>query len=538
MSEKLTPVQQVMDETPDNLSIIFNEEVQNAILGYLVQDEKFFAQSLGKILPSYFNSPINHQLLDVQLELYKELKRFPTITEILNHGKIKTQTPEEQSAVSQHLNKAFTDTKKVSLEYLKPRLTDWMHQLLLKKFLRNSLQKYGGRDFKDVFYEMNNIKKLREEFSYEDVGEISFENPEEWIKDSETNFQAALPTGLKLLDQSLLEGATVGSLLPANTTCVMSPTDGGKTSFEFTVLCHNLIAGKDVLLTTHEGSPEELRERLLCCMLTLMGLGDKITPFEDNPFVNRLRLIHMNKSVAGRALIKYATGIISDHLVYHPYNRPGMMVEDVEPIIRRQQDKRITTRGKGFDLFVNDYPAKLGSKRGSQGFLPHHIELGYVYDYFVQMAIEFKWHCLVAVQTNREGYKTNNRNTNAETSRLLTIDDVADAYIISNLVTNFLSINRDPVSAKKDRVTFYLCKSKNSATGRAITCKSRYGCRVTHDDNLGCVGYDDSIMFGEEIDLVLNDKSNLGKVLTTKEIFQYGVITSAPNAQEIIITGE
>ena len=525
MAEKQTPVQQVMDQSPDNLSVLFDEEVQNAIIGHLLQDEKFFVQSLGKIKPNYFNNPFSNQLLSIQLDLYSELKRFPTVQEVVNHKKIKFQTPEEQSAIVSHLNRVISDTKKASIEYLKPRLTDWLHQLLLKKFLRESLQKYGSADFKDVFYEMEGLKKLREEFSYEDKGEIKFTGFEEYLKDSELNLDKALTTGLKILDQALLDGATKGGLLPGDISCVMGSTDSGKSTVEMTIACHNIVAGKDVLWMTHEGKPTDLRERMLCSILTTLALQDKTFEFEGSPFVNRIKLIKMNKTAAGRKLIKFGVDLIDKHLLYYPYNRPGMVVEDVEPIIRRQQDKKVILSGKGFDLLVNDYPAKLGSKRGNHGLLPHYVEKGQVYDYFVQMAIEFDWHCLVAVQTNREGYKTNNRNADYNNSRLLTIDDVADAYVISNVVTNFWSINRDPISAAGNRVTYYICKSKNSATGLAIICRSAYGARVTHDENMGAIGYNDTMVFGPEIENILGKKENHGKIFTIEEIGKQIAVT-------------
>jgi hypothetical protein len=523
VSDTQTPIQAILDETPENLSIIFDEGAQNAILGHLLEDQKFFIQSLSKIQPKFFNNPFSHQLLDVELDLYSELKRFPTIVEIQNHGKIKAQSLEDQIRINEHLQICLDATKKAALNFLIPRLTDWLHQLLLKKFLRESLQKYGSPAFKNVFYDLDEVRRRREEFSYEDTAEIHFNNAEEYLTDSEVVYKSALPTGLKLLDEALLEGAINGSLLPGDTTCVMSPTDGGKTTFLMTVLCQNLLVGKDCLLITHEGKPTDLRERILCCCLTLRNLHQGVA----EPMMNKMKLIQLAKTVEGRKILKATTDLIEDRLVYYPYNRTEMVIEDVIPIIRRQQEKRVTLRGKGFDLLVSDYPSKLFSRRGSQGSMLPHVEKGYIYDQFVQLAIEFNFHSLVAVQTNREGYKTNNRNANAENSRLLTIDDVADAYVISNLVTNFISINRSPVDAQQDRVTFYVCKSKNSKTGRAIVARSAYGSRITHDEALGSIAYDDSVTFGGEMELVMADKKNNGKVMLTDDILKFGVMTSS-----------
>jgi hypothetical protein len=55
--------------------------------------------------------------------------------------------------------------------------------------------------------------------------------------------------------------------------------------------------------------------------------------------------------------------------------------------------------------------------------------------------------------------------------------------------TNIISINRDPIAAGKDLLTYYISKSRSSETGWAFICKSNFKHAITHSNKLGAVGY-------------------------------------------------
>lgn len=510
--QKTTVLQELSDETQENFSLTFNDEAQAAILGYLLKDPAFFIQSRGKLKPNYFISPLNGKIYGVQTLLFDEFKKMPTIAEIKNHEMvIKKVLPEETKRIYDHIEYCIEATEKFNLPFLKKGLTDWLRSLLMKDFLRKGIKNYDGGKVQDFFYDIMELRRREEDYLYEDVHRVDFSGAIEWIGEMEDNYSDCLTTGLTLLDKALLEGPEKGGILRGDTTCVMAPTGSGKTTMMFTVAAHNMLSGKDVLLLTHEGRPDDLRERIMCTMLTLMNVKDGF-----NEQVNKMKLLEMIKTEQGKKRIKQAEEIFQEHLVYYPYNKPGMLVEDVEAIVRRQQDKRVTIKNKGFDLLVDDYPAKLSTRRANQGFLPPHLEKEVVYDYFVQMAVEFNLHAIVAVQTNREGFKQNAKGGDSQT--LLGIDSIGDSYKISNIVTNFITINRSDDFAEKNKMILYVCKSKNSSTGRAIVCKTAFSSRLSHADGLGSIGYNNSIVFDNEADLMMADKKNHGKVFTTEQI--------------------
>ena len=286
-----------------------------------------------------------------------------------------------------------------------------------------------------------------------------------------------------------------------------------------TIASHNILANNDVLFMTHEGGPKDIRIRVLCSILTIQNLkrfeNGEITP--DDIWVDKMALFKLNKTEQGRKRIGDIATLIDKKMIYNPYNKPGMCIEDVEPIIRRLQEERTNDLGKGFDLLISDYPAKLSTRQASHGGLQNWTAIQKVYDYYVQMAIEYHFHALTAIQTNKEGFKVNQGRKGFE-KRLLTPEDVAGSYDTTCLATNIITVNRDAEAGANDRLTYNVCKAKNARTGRAIVCKTKFGCRLAHDDLLGSIAYDNQEKLDSYIDAVLSNPGFKNRVLSKNEI--------------------
>ncbi|MDE2425762.1 MAG: hypothetical protein KGO96_07630 [Elusimicrobia bacterium] len=471
-------------------SLIFNEEAQNAVLGHLLLDQKFFIQCLGKIYPNYFNNSKNAIIYSSQLELFKKKHDFPTLNDVLNYYDVYNNKQIPYGDFKSQFEKCIDCKLSNKLDTLREKMTAWMQAMVFKKHGVNAINLYNSGRVGEALELMTKIDKERREISFEDTSRIIFGDFEDYLKKSEENIKNALPTGLKLLDKALLEGSENGGLLRGNTTIVMAPTDSGKTSTLITMACHNVLTEHPVLFMTHEGVPEDIKLQTLCCMMSLIEIKNKSNRFPNG--LDRLAIYELKETAEGRKKIKYATDLLDQFLEYRPYNKPGMTIEDVEPEILRAQDSRAAlNNGKGFDLLVSDYPAKLSTRMASHGHMPWHIVKQVVYDYYVQLAISNKFHSLLAIQTNREGYKTN-KGHGSGGQRLLTPDDVADSYNVTQLANNIISVNRDDKSMLNNLMTLLVCKSKNSKTGKAIVCRTNFGCRVTHTEELGSTCYDNS----------------------------------------------
>ncbi len=246
----------------------------------------------------------------------------------------------------------------------------------------------------------------------------------------------------------------------------------GKSSTLITIACHNIRAGKSILYMTHEGRPEDIKLKILANMLEC--------PISQ--------IFDLYKTEDGRKKLNDVGKNIDRHLLYIPYNRAGMTIEEVVPIIRMNQEEwAMTHDGKGFDLLVSDYPAILSSQLASKGNLQPRHKDQIVYNYYVQLALEYKFHSLLAIQTNREGAKVNSGEHGD--GRLLRMTDVSESWDPIKEATNVITLNRSPEAMKEGYLIYLVDKSRGSETGVAIVAKSKFNmCRV-HDENYGATSY-------------------------------------------------
>ena len=93
---------------------------------------------------------------------------------------------------------------------------------------------------------------------------------------------------------------------------------------------------------------------------------------------------------------------------------------------------------------------------------------------------------MLAIQSNREGSKT---NRGIESNRLLMMEDVSEAWGPMASATNVITLNRSVNAKRKNRLTFYVAKSRSSETGAAIVCESNYLHGLTHSNQLKSCGY-------------------------------------------------
>jgi hypothetical protein len=250
-----------------------------------------------------------------------------------------------------------------------------------------------------------------------------------------------------------------------------------------TIARHNIMRKRSVLWFTHEGVDDDLQLKMA---QAVMG-------------INTTQLLARYKTPEGMAQIATAMRLVDRYLVYIPWNHPGMTVEELVPVIeRRQEERRAQNGGKGFDLLVDDYPGKLSTQMAQGGRMEQRNLDAKVYDYFVQLGLKHRFHVLAAIQTNREGSKVNR-----DDSRLLTMEDVRESWDTMTMATNVITINRDSKAAARNRVTFYISKSRSSRTGRAVVCHSDYEAGLTHSEQLGATWYYGTQSLSDHIDTYL-----------------------------------
>lgn len=473
--------------TDEDQTLPFSDTKQNALLGHVLMDtDNFCMQAVRKIQPTWFRHGYNSKI-------YGYVQRFCLkngvpigYVEVQDSPEFRSEDPKMQNQLRTQILLALQACEQQRLKYLRDELTIWMKAKLLQNALSESSQLWNRKEFQKSADRAGKLVKDYQDCSFEDSGYVNFNNPEIYLSEMEKSRENCLTTGLKMLDEYIMKDHKIGSLQSGASTVVLSPANVGKSSFLITTSIHNVKAGKSVLYMTHEDRYEDVRVRMLQCYLR-MNISD---------------LLDAYKTPEGLAKINEATQALSKFITYIPVNKPGMTIQSVIPTIDLAQEKRkINNNNHGFDLLVNDYPGKLSTD--GAGYRETRNVIDSVYDGFVQLALQHRWHSLVAMQVNRTGSKINKGQKGVE-ERLLTMEDAAEAWGPMTTATTVLTLNRSPSAIQKNRMTVFVAKSRTSEAGRAVICGTDYRHCYTHGNDLSSHGYFGTQVMDDITDAILD----------------------------------
>jgi replicative DNA helicase len=450
----------------------FSESKQDALLGHLVKDEKFFKQARSKIEPKWFIDAYNSKIWKAKLDFYEKFGRAPTVHELKDWQGFLVEDQATRNRIMTKINDALNTSTNYKLDALMEELTSWLHARIYFDGVNKSQTLYNSSKFTESYQVLKGISKEIDTTTFSNDHEVSFDNFYADIEQAQKDRQNALTFGNGVLDKLLLPDGVSGSLLPGDTTVLVAPTNVGKTTSVISIIGHNIRKGKSALLITHEGTEQDLKLKIWCNVLGC----------------TKPELIAMYNTQEGTERMAKGLAFIRRYLTFVHYPKAGATIEEVESIVRRKQDERVAKYGKPYDLLVDDYPAKLMTQVAKGGhFSKRHID-EINYRYFVQLALEYNSHALLPIQANREGAKMNKRAVDGE-RRLLTGEDANESFGPIQEATNIITLNRDPMDEALGWITFYIDKSRSSEKGFAIVCKSDYGRAQTHSDKLGAVWY-------------------------------------------------
>ncbi len=465
-------------------TLALSEEKQMAVLGHMILNSLRFSQCRRKLQPGYFVDPLASKVFALLLELHKQNGVVSSINDLKQCKAVQDEHHEVANKIRFFIDKCVDAAKLYRFETMTHDITSWLHSKILQDTVDRSVNWWNRGKFSEVSDQMALAVKACREAKFEDGQEVSFENFQDYIKSDKEERREALTTGLRLLDEALgAEKENEGGLYKGDSTVILAPSNAGKTTSMITVAVHNVRKGRHVLLMTHEGRPDDIRMKLL---KSFLGVDQK-------------GLFDLYETKAGQDRIVNATQFFSRFLVYMPYNKAGMTIEDVVPIIERLQEDRGLNKGQGFDLFVCDYPAKLSTTQAARGHMPPRLITEQVYEHYVQLALENKWHSLVAIQTNRAGSSQN--NSDEINHRLLQMEDVAEAWGPMTSASNVITLNRSPLAKQDNKLTFYVAKSRSSSTGSAVMAKTNFAACVSHSDEMGAVAYRGSNTREESVEM-------------------------------------
>lgn len=433
---------------------------------------------------------MNGKIYGIAKDLFDKYGEFPGVEAVRGHPDVMSETMPEQHKINNQITICVESRTNFTLQDIRDNMSNWMQAMIAREGIHEANVFFNGGKFVDLVVYWKKIGFDLVNATFDDMGRSYFSDYAKDFQDEMAGRDGALTTGLPIFDQALMEGATNGGLQRGDMTLFLAPVNVGKTTTLITIAVANVRQNRSILMMTHEGRHKDIKTKIWQCM---MGR-------------TKAELFAMYSDPKERRRLHSMQQFLDQYLVYIPINQAGMDVEYVEGVIRRAQEERIAKTGAGYDMLISDYPAKLTTKRAAKGNLPRREIDRIVYDYYVQMGLEHNFHVLTAIQTNREGSKV---NRGLKEDRLLSIEDVSEAWGPMEMATSVVSINRSPKAMANGRVTFFVCKSRGSETGKAIVCKSNYAKAITHSSTLGCTWYRGEATIDDQIDDLLAQYHNV-----------------------------
>lgn len=455
-------------------SLPFFEKKQDAVLGHLLTNEPFFLQARTRVRPEWFQDPLCSKLWKLKLEFFEKFNRVPGLEEFKGTFMFLREDQGMRNKLYAKMTTAQVAAQEYGLDVIRSELTLWLKGQTFKAYSEKASNVYNAaaddphpelkfseafRLFKDGATAIEDANfDLDVSVTFADIANGSF------FEKREVELENALTFGCPLVDEKLNKECRHSSaLLRGDHTVILAPTNVGKTTTMVTVARHNVARKKAVLFITHEGRPEDIKTKILQAFTG----------------IDYAHLVEMSTNPEGIKVLAGAAKRLGEYLVYLPLNKPSLTIEDVESAIRRAQEKRIAETGRGFDLIIDDYPAKLTTVMASKGHWPKRQIDEHIYNVFTQIALEFNCHVLTAIQTNREGSKVNQGRRGSE-DRLITMEDVSESWGAMTTATNVISLNRDGDAVSKQRMTYHICKSRSNDTGWSIVTKTAFSVSLTH----------------------------------------------------------
>lgn len=464
-----------MSEVNPASELPFNTNRQSAFFGHIVSNKAYYLQVKDRVQKNWFKDPWvseSYGLYQKWSQAYDpNNEKLPSIEEIQSSPDFCSLTPDRQNKIRGAITLAVGSKSTFDWEALVIELTNWLKCRIYLENVTKSTELFNGKKFKEAFGMLEESVRQYQDVKFFPDEEIDFLDWKVHFTKSELERQNGLTTGLDVLDKQIDPACTKGCLLSGDTTLFLAPTNVGKTTTMISVAVANLFQSKDVLFITHEGRASDIVDKFWC----------------NATGRTKAELLSLYRT--DEDLFKGTSYFFKKHLTYLPINDPDhLTVENVARVIQRKQQERIHKTGKGYDLLIVDYPAKLQSELSNKiQWQFRQLEL-YIYNYFVQLALKYGFHAILAIQTNREASKNNrHQGKHGTQNRLVNLEDVSEAWGPITVATNVISLNRNELYG--DKLIFHICKTRSSETGISVLAKSDYNRARTHSNGMGALWY-------------------------------------------------
>lgn len=492
-SPKMDPIK-IFDGSP----IPFSPDKQRAFIGHLLDDSTGLWRHYGQMMTKdWFSDEGCAQTFQLVQRWWQDYGSVPNQVELQDCSWILAKDTPTQGKIRGAIQQGIVQRGLYSMKALEQELGEWKDAKIIERTLIEGAKAFNSGDFKAVKAKFDEAVKLHRETSFAGNVVSKFSDVQALLDDLSGSH--AVRFGLKPLDEHMWPEKD-GGLKCGDQTLLIGGSNSGKTFTMITCSVINVLAGKRVGLVSLEGSPLDLKQKVIRSSVRLVEPATiqeafqldeakalKVKEIFEEACKNPNELLRVLADPKKGKILKKWMEWLDERLVYMPYNRAGMEVESLVPAMEMQQSLMKDRTGKGFDMVTIDYPAKLTTVRASKGRLDYRHIIDMVYDVFVQMALQHQWHSLVAIQANRQGAKINNRT--ADDERLLEMTDAAEAWGPVTTASSVITINRPPEAQRRNMTVYKLVKSRQSSVGLVVTATSDYarGLAYGNTKDFGCL---------------------------------------------------
>lgn len=453
-----------------------------ALQGHLLLNERFLRGLGSSVAPEWFGSESALvRVRSLQVRFLEHYGRPPTPQELPECVFLHGAKDDERREVAAAVDLAVRATERFGLDALQEEVLHWHKDVLFRDAWERAGAEYRrGKD--------DEARRIIDEMIRK-VGGLSLHDDQahDWtayrtfFQRVEAEYGDSLTFGHPLLDYAMCPeahelweargkvGPAPGGLLPGMSTVALAATNVGKSRFAGTVVRHNALRGEPVLYVVHED-----REQDSAFNIWTSTLG-----------ITRGEYLRLLADPTAADYLDEVAALLRRNVDYLYLPKAGLTVEEVVATVRRRNDeRRAKNGGRGYRLFVDDYPQKLTAKQ-VHGDL-RHIQ-AYVYQQLFAVTRELGFHSLFLIQANRagnvmaRGREATGGRGQVSRPRWLSSGDMKEVFDPACDCDNMLSINRPPEFEKSDTVVYFFEKLKGSMyRGWSAACESRFGWALAH----------------------------------------------------------
>jgi hypothetical protein len=498
-----------MSDLTTATGIELDKATTTAIVGHMLKNRAFTDKCMTKLKPGQFAgmlAEIVRAIFDIcSNERYNEvvLNRSVVHSHLLNSGNIKDSFA-YQNQLLECERMADPQQGGHDLAIVASYLEGWMAKLVAIDYTNKLTKMVNNSEYQKIIPHITSMNDAAADLSFKNEADVSSNFKgiyDSFIVQAQEKNDRNTTTGHPLFDELLSEGSLIpegqdfnfkgyfdnnssivgigeqlsrqtrGGFNPGGSTALLGTVNSGKTTTICTIAAANALLNKQVCLVTLEQDAKEIRDKIISNILNkssheiqllclkVKALGGPIEAAKADP-----------EMYAFLYAMACAEKITSENIVHIHHNKAGQMtLEHVQWLLNNAiQDKKRKTGG-GFDLVIVDYPGRLRSEKfGKNG--QRHDELTMIYQHFIALASQHKYHTILPVQTNRDGYKTNQGTQGG--GRMLDMGDTAGAFGIAQAADMVISINRTPQDKAQDTIRFMITKNRGGATEKVFASKT------------------------------------------------------------------